>query len=102
MRSLIEFMKWVDTFYWQHQVEQDQLGCLKNTQKFYEPMPKEEKCYMVDVTTIVSHHQFIGKKWRSEEHTSELQSRGQLVCRLLLEKKKHKRSKNRARNQTDQ
>src|SRR5690625_6489645 len=26
-------------------------------------------------------------KPRSEEHTSELQSRGQLVCRLLLEKK---------------
>src|SRR5690625_6161855 len=25
---------------------------------------------------------------RSEEHTSELQSRGQLVCRLLLDKKK--------------
>src|SRR5207253_10933617 len=27
-------------------------------------------------------------KRRSEEHTSELQSRGHLVCRLLLEKKK--------------
>src|SRR5207253_9180544 len=27
---------------------------------------------------------------RSEEHTSELQSRGQLVCRLLPEKKKQK------------
>src|SRR5439155_4953143 len=27
---------------------------------------------------------------RSEEHTSELQSRGHLVCRLLLEKKKHR------------
>src|SRR2546422_2649804 len=27
--------------------------------------------------------------WRSEEHTSELQSRLHLVCRLLLEKKKH-------------
>src|SRR5690625_5857758 len=26
---------------------------------------------------------------RSEKHTSELQSRGQLVCRLLLEKKKN-------------
>src|SRR5690625_5798752 len=26
--------------------------------------------------------------YRSEEHTSELQSRGHLVCRLLLEKKK--------------
>src|SRR5690349_24679802 len=31
------------------------------------------------------------KLWRSEEHTSELQSRRDLVCRLLLEKKKNKR-----------
>src|SRR5207253_9451593 len=30
---------------------------------------------------------------RSEEHTSELQSRGHLVCRLLLEKKKTKRNR---------
>src|SRR5437660_2429910 len=30
---------------------------------------------------------------RSEEHTSELQSRGHLVCRLLLEKKKQKQQK---------
>src|SRR5437660_2959224 len=30
---------------------------------------------------------------RSEEHTSELQSRGHLVCRLLLEKKKNKKTK---------
>src|SRR3989475_8976876 len=28
--------------------------------------------------------------WRSEEHTSELQSQSNLVCRLLLEKKKTK------------
>src|SRR5437870_9507386 len=28
------------------------------------------------------------RPYRSEEHTSELQSRGHLVCRLLLEKKK--------------
>src|SRR5437660_11033999 len=31
---------------------------------------------------------------RSEEHTSELQSRGHLVCRLLLEKKKKKKNNN--------
>src|SRR5207253_9224945 len=31
------------------------------------------------------------KERRSEEHTSELQSRGHLVCRLLLEKKKQKK-----------
>src|SRR2546429_1731049 len=33
---------------------------------------------------------------RSEEHTSELQSRLHLVCRLLLEKKKNKRGTARA------
>src|SRR5438105_9847727 len=31
--------------------------------------------------------------WRSEEHTSELQSRVDLVCRLLLEKKKNVKNK---------
>src|SRR5207253_10988186 len=35
----------------------------------------------------ISLHVF-GNRPRSEEHTSELQSRGHLVCRLLLEKKK--------------
>src|SRR4029077_21291943 len=30
-----------------------------------------------------------GSPWRSEEHTSELQSHLNLVCRLLLEKKKN-------------
>src|SRR2546428_9040056 len=33
-----------------------------------------------------------GRPQRSEEHTSELQSRSDLVCRLLLEKKKQKHS----------
>src|SRR5688572_32061724 len=31
------------------------------------------------------------RRARSEEHTSELQSQSNLVCRLLLEKKKNKR-----------
>src|SRR5690554_7773941 len=35
-----------------------------------------------------------GEYARSEEHTSELQSRPHLVCRLLLEKKKKKRTHN--------
>src|SRR5687768_17766864 len=35
----------------------------------------------------------VDRAWiRSEEHTSELQSRLHLVCRLLLEKKKHNRN----------
>src|SRR5438270_4205082 len=32
------------------------------------------------------------KSFRSEEHTSELQSQSNLVCRLLLEKKKKKQT----------
>src|SRR5436309_9651986 len=36
---------------------------------------------------------------RSEEHTSELQSRENLVCRLLLEKKKKKKLKKTAEQQ---
>src|SRR3712207_7507837 len=47
-------------------------------------------------------HLVLGLDWRlavlfgarSEEHTSELQSRQYLVCRLLLEKKKKKSSSN--------
>src|SRR5437870_9505104 len=35
---------------------------------------------------------------RSEEHTSELQSRGHLVCRLLLEKKKKKKTTTQSKN----
>src|SRR5436190_8966013 len=35
---------------------------------------------------------------RSEEHTSELQSHSDLVCRLLLEKKKHIKTHSIARN----
>src|SRR2546429_6837989 len=35
----------------------------------------------------------LGLRIRSEEHTSELQSRLHLVCRLLLEKKKNKKTR---------
>src|SRR3989442_8155525 len=35
-----------------------------------------------------SNNKLVGDSRRSEEHTSELQSRPHLVCRLLLEKKK--------------
>src|SRR5688572_31670211 len=40
------------------------------------------------------------KRRRSEEHTSELQSQSNLVCRLLLEKKKKKNKKNNKNRKT--
>src|SRR5437870_10885191 len=41
----------------------------------------------LSVRSTVASRRFTPRE-RSEEHTSELQSRGHLVCRLLLEKKK--------------
>src|SRR3712207_7807949 len=39
------------------------------------------------IMEVVCHGAALQAVWRSEEHTSELQSRQYLVCRLLLEKK---------------
>src|SRR5439155_17627346 len=48
--------------------------------------------FRTELPTFIALEPNVTPKWntksRSEEHTSELQSRGQLVCRLLLEKKK--------------
>src|SRR2546427_3797514 len=44
-------------------------------------------------STATSRIPTCGPKRRSEEHTSELQSQSNLVCRLLLEKKKKKHKK---------
>src|SRR2546425_2185642 len=46
----------------------------------------EDDAWVVDVHHRAHPHT---KNERSEEHTSELQSLAYLVCRLLLEKKKH-------------
>src|SRR5690606_41346862 len=54
----------------------------------YRKAASEQAAAYQDVTTL-----YIGDRLdvepRSEEHTSELQSRENLVCRLLLEKKKN-------------
>src|SRR5690625_5424683 len=58
----------------------------------------DEDRYCIDILVQISAIQSalknvgysVTERHRSEEHTSELQSRGHLVCRLMLEKKKHK------------
>src|SRR5206468_12116396 len=46
-------------------------------------VPPDFTCVRIVVSSALSSETF----FRSEEHTSELQSRSDLVCRLLLEKK---------------
>src|SRR5207249_11255883 len=52
----------------------------------------EENAYRIAIEAVLYEHVIVGRNEkivaRSEEHTSELQSRFDLVCRLLLEKKK--------------
>src|SRR5260221_11481907 len=43
--------------------------------------------YCMEYTFPISYSYSLETFWRSEEHTSELQSHSDLVCRLLLEKK---------------
>src|SRR5690625_1564386 len=54
-----------------------------NSHNLFGDHPGNSLTELMDVVTTIDQ----GMK-RSEEHTSELQSRGHLVCRLLLEKKK--------------
>src|SRR3712207_351677 len=58
------------------------IECLSHT--FYNNLAK--KTDKIPEIYFVGHN--ISGRYRSEEHTSELQSRQYLVCRLLLEKKK--------------
>src|SRR3712207_7724428 len=64
------------------------------------PLPRRAACFTCGVPLIshagaqritgrASANNSGGIRERSEEHTSELQSRQYLVCRLLLEKKSH-------------
>src|SRR5690625_6871136 len=55
---------------------------------------RDEKYVRYDTLTEAKNDAVAGETIvRSEEHTSELQSRGHLVCRLLLEKKNRSNNK---------
>src|SRR5437870_6662222 len=54
-----------------------QVGC----GRLIGPEPSPRSRHLFDLTSV-----YHNRGARSEEHTSELQSRGHLVCRLLLEK----------------
>src|SRR5206468_9723097 len=58
-------------------------GLIAAAQAKFEPPAGED----VDLGPLLGDPQRVLERRRSEEHTSELQSRSDLVCRLLLEKK---------------
>src|SRR5256712_13329813 len=66
---------------------------MPDLEKLTAPMHADTMIYASDGTTVLADLHGPGYQHRgavrSEEHTSELQSRSDLVCRLLLEKKKN-------------
>src|SRR6266496_5522193 len=64
--------------------------------------PRQRHCYGSGTSGRQRHRIVLTRcRTRSEEHTSELQSRRDLVCRLLLEKKKNRRARARGRGEDD-
>src|SRR5947209_12230385 len=66
------------------------LHCIEESgpgKAFPDELDREAALHVIDQLIA---HQVPYLSFRSEEHTSELQSRQYLVCRLLLEKKKNK------------
>src|SRR2546422_4620975 len=62
------------------------------------PLARHKEWYYVKCPTCGAQGR---RETRSEEHTSELQSRLHLVCRLLLEKKKKKKKKKRSQKKIE-
>src|SRR2546422_8564059 len=71
--------------------DRDQYGSRENVEALIAGMPESERRQTTLVFIPEADHFF-----RSEEHTSELQSRLHLVCRLLLEKKKNTNTQNKS------
>src|SRR5258706_3705145 len=73
------------TLFRSHGAEAGQFGIFRAVSSFFK-LPLHDKGERPE-------HDFFLQRERSEEHTSELQSLTNLVCRLLLEKKKKKNEK---------
>src|SRR5207249_11200405 len=70
-----------EVFLWRHSISQDSASSDSQRLSSKTIIRAHEKAHCADSTISW------GIRKRSEEHTSELQSRFDLVCRLLLEKK---------------
>src|SRR3712207_8632864 len=76
---------------WHAEAEQRGLKNLRTTPEALPEVVSEQTVGTFEKYNVLSERELESRyEVRSEEHTSELQSRQYLVCRLLLEKKKNK------------
>src|SRR5690349_23661765 len=67
--------------------------------QYLRPTPKHHEVVRYVTPETFAEFEKTALSMRSEEHTSELQSRRDLVCRLLLEKKKKKNNNREIQNE---
>src|SRR5207253_10705894 len=67
----------------------------QNAERRFERLVCATNNHQTEMHDRATDEEYDDNKQRSEEHTSELQSRGHLVCRLLLEKKKKNKKQSR-------
>src|SRR5437588_7755048 len=60
--------------------------------QYFHVLRRQMKRGFIKPLVIMTPKSLLRAEFRSEEHTSELQSHSDLVCRLLLEKKKKKQN----------
>src|SRR5256885_8712175 len=71
-----------------HELEADPAGATAVARRAHAPAQRSERRSRLSATGARHARELVEQlRWRSEEHTSELQSPCNLVCRLLLEKK---------------
>src|SRR5207253_6796739 len=93
-RTDYEFLKGVDYIFVSLDRNLSGEECHELAEKYFEThkqMTLPGQVLLVDLrplADVTPRFRAVSKGHRSEEHTSELLSRGHLVCRLLLEKKK--------------
>src|SRR5437660_962926 len=68
-------------------------GTSKGSDEMLNTLPNSPTVVTKAASEVTQSSATLNASVRSEEHTSELQSRGHLVCRLLLEKKKKNRKR---------
>src|SRR3712207_7510845 len=75
---------------WQRHIQINQYGCFLGMKAVVPAMERSGGGSIVNISSVAGLRGSPGSfaYARSEEHTSELQSRQYLVCRLLLDKKK--------------
>ena len=91
---IILFLFFTGKYYFSNENIKKSYRSYKNIDEKIKVYSKNLPLLKNDTENIIEYVKQTDKKKRSEEHTSELQSRSDLVCRLLLEKKKKQKKKN--------